>query len=122
MALCFLFTLVFTYPVMNFPLRISIHYLAFGETDTSPGQHVMETLIPFVLCMAGAVYADDVGLVFSLIGSVATGAVFFLFPTAMYWRSSKIHTRPAAMLAACACVFALGTVVMICGLIAALAG
>ena len=120
MALCFLFTIVFTYPMMNFPLRISLHYLAFGETDTTNLQHLAETLLPLALALTGALTVKDVGVVFAVVGAIGTASTFFLFPTLLYLRSNKIHARPGGMKVACVCLFVLGLVVMICGLWAAL--
>lgn len=43
---CFLFTFTFTYPLLNFPMRICIHYLFYGETEATNIQHILETVLP----------------------------------------------------------------------------
>ena len=35
---CFLFVATFTVPMVNFPMRVSIHYMLFGETNASEPQ------------------------------------------------------------------------------------
>ena len=119
---CFLFTFTFTYPLMNFPMRICIHYLAFGESEATPTQHVLETILPLCCTLTGALLVTDVGIVFSLIGSIATSSIFLLFPSALYIRSRKVVVKPRAQIIACYCTFAFGMMIMILGVISSLSG
>ena len=107
---------------MNFPMRICIHYLACGESEATPTQHVLETITPLCLTLAGALVLTDVGSVFSLIGSVATSSIFMLFPAALYLKSAKVVEKPRWRILACYCVFAFGVLVMVLGVIASLSG
>lgn len=119
-ALCLLFTMVFAYPVMNFPLRISLHYLLWGETDATRAQHVFETAAPLVIVLCGALVVHDVGAVFAVIGAVQTTTVFFVFPCLMYLRSKHIHDRPKSMVVACVVTMCFGSLILVFGLLTAL--
>ena len=111
----FLFTIVFVYPMSNFAMRICIHYLWKGETDTTPLQHAVETIVPFAAVMAGALFVTDLGVVYSLIGSIGAVSFFLLFPSAMYLKSPAIKERPPSMILACKAVFAFGVLLLILG-------
>lgn len=119
---CFLFTFTFTYPLVNFPMRICIHYLAVGETDATPLQHTLETVLPLCITLTGALLLTDVGIVFSLIGSIGTSSIFFLFPTSLYLTSKKVFEKPRAKLISCYAVFLFGLMVMILGVLSSLSG
>ena len=89
-TLGFLFTIVFTFPMINFPMRICIHYWLHGETEATPLQHFLETAVPFITTLLISLFVRDVGVVFSLVGSVETCSTFFLFPAAMFLRSTRV--------------------------------
>lgn len=90
------------------------HALAFGETDTTPAQHFLETVVPFTVVLTGAMFITDLGTVFRLIGSIGSCSYFLLFPTAMYLRSKAVARTPRATLAA-RCTFAFGVVLLVLG-------
>ena len=64
----FLFNLVFVYPLVNFSLRISLHYILFGQTKVTPAKHWLETLTMFGLSLAVGLTLKDVSLVVSING------------------------------------------------------
>jgi hypothetical protein len=119
-ALCMLFLMVFTYPVMQFPMRISIHYFLYGETDTTRLQHVLETAAPLAIALIGALYLTDVGVVFTLIGALTTSSSFFLLPAIMYLKTKTITLRPLYVVVLCYFSIVLGAVVLCCGFVATL--
>ena len=123
--MCFLFIVVSFFPMANFPMRVCIHYWLYGETEATPVQHLLETLIPFAVTLLGAVFLTDVGLVFSLVGSVETCSTYFLFPSAMVLASVKLRANPdtkpsRAVVAACWAVFVFGVFALVLGVISTL--
>ena len=76
--------------MMNFPLRVTLHYSVFGDSDTTTKQHVMETLIPFVLVTAVACFITDVAIVVSFVGAIARTAVFLLYPPLALLKCTKL--------------------------------
>lgn len=54
----FLVTIMFTFPMSNFAMRICIHYVFFGESETTNTQHALETIIPFALVRRARVFCD----------------------------------------------------------------
>lgn len=115
-----LFLMVFTYPVMQFPMRISIHYFLHGETDSTRLQHALETVVPLIIALLGAIALTDVGIVFTLIGALSTSSSFFLLPALMYLKTKKITARPQYAVVLCYFAMALGVVVLCCGFVATL--
>ena len=102
--------------------RISL-FLGAGETVATPIQHVLETVLPLCVTLAGALTLQDVGVVFGLIGSIGTSSLFFIFPVAMYLSSKPLKdSRTPMMTLACVCVFGLGLLIMFLGVISSLAG
>ena len=116
----FLFTIVFTFPMSNFAMRICIHHLLHGETDTTPIQHVLETVLPFAVVTAGALFVTDLGVVYSLLGSVRSTAIVLLFPAAMYLKSPAIKQRSPHMQTAAKAVFAFGWMFLVFGVISSI--
>jgi uncharacterized membrane protein len=76
----------------NFPLRVSIHFFAFGETgkEATLRQHVVETLIPFSVSLAVALVVTDVGILFSFVGALTRASMFCIFPATSVLRSRKL--------------------------------
>jgi hypothetical protein len=118
--LCFLFMFTFTYPLVNFAMRISIHYTLFGETNANQYQHVAETVIPLAIALAGALSFGDITLVFSLIGALGTASLYFLFPCTMFLASQKVHVTDRKQRLACIAVLCFGVIVSVCGVVAAI--
>jgi hypothetical protein len=50
-------------PVSNYSLRVSIHYMLFGETTASELQHIAETVVPVAGAMCVALLVSDVSMV-----------------------------------------------------------
>jgi Transmembrane amino acid transporter protein len=85
-AASYLFKILFTYPMSNYPLRVTLHYLYRGETVTTPRQHVLETLLPFAIALVVGLFVRDVGFLFSFTGAIARTAIVFLYPCALAWK------------------------------------
>lgn len=90
--LCYLLKIAVTYPFVNFPLRITVHYLLYGETPPTRTQHVTQTVTPFVLAAAIACFVHDVAVVFGFVGALTRTTVFFFFPALLMLRS--VRTGP----------------------------
>lgn len=120
--LCFLLTFTFTYPLMNFPMRICIHYLLYGETRATDSQHLVETVVPLCFVLAGALLLTDVGIVFSLIGSIATSSIYFIFPCLMFLKSSKVGVVALRSRVVVWCVLGFGLLVLVLGVVASVTG
>ncbi len=118
---CFLFVAAFTVPMMNYPMRITLHFLLHGETESSHMQHVVESVTPVLSAFLVAMFVTDVGLVFSFVGSVAASSTCFLFPCALFLASRGVaKSRSVADVALCCCVAAFGVVLLVLGVVAAL--
>jgi mannose/fructose/N-acetylgalactosamine-specific phosphotransferase system component IID len=116
----FLFTIVFVFPMVNFSLRICIHHLLHGETDTTRLQHVMETIVPFVVALAAALFVTDLGVVYGLIGSIGACSFALLFPALLYLRSVTMKDKSARMVWSCRVLFAVGVLMMVMGVLSSL--
>ena len=118
-TLGFLFTISFAYPLGSFALRLNVHSLLFGETESLTWQHAAETIIPFVIVLTGALFITNLGVVYGLIGSIASCSFFLLFPPAMYLHSKSL-TQSASLALAAKAVFGFGVAVMVTGVLASL--
>ena len=116
---CFLVKVVFTYPIINFPFRTTLHYLLHGETPTSNKQLAAETIIPFVFCCFIACIVTNVATVFSFVGAVARTSVFFIFPAGAALASSRIERLTARERISCWLLVALGFLSMGLGVLSA---
>jgi hypothetical protein len=122
----FLFTVVFFFPTVNFPMRICIHFWLFGETDATQLQHVLETVIPFTATLILSLFVNDVGVVFGLIGSVETCSTFFLFPAGMILCRPALKDsqtpQPAWLRPLCYVLLCFGACFLVLGVITTLYG
>ena len=84
---CFLFVATVTIPIINFPLRVSLHYMIWGESSVSDFQLLLETVLPFGVALITAVFVTDVGLVFSFLGAVTAAATSFVYPGLLFAKS-----------------------------------
>lgn len=99
-------------------MRICIHYWVYGETDPTPAQHVLETVIPFASTLLIAQFVSDVGTVFSLVGSVETCCTFFLFPAAIALFSPMLKAKGFGgmwLRPLCVLLLILGTLFLVLG-------
>ena len=119
---CFLFVATFTVPMVNYPMRISLHYMVFGETKASELQHLVETVVPVGASLIISIFVDNVGLVFSFIGAVTACAISFIIPGILFLRSQRLKDRTAGDVAVAWGVFALGITVACVGFGCAVAG
>jgi amino acid permease len=86
----YLLIIVFVFPLALFAVRLNLHFLVFGETETiTRMQHWSETLLLFGGAMAIGLSVSDVSLVFSLIGAVSTSLLAFILPAVLLLRSAK---------------------------------
>ena len=119
MLTTYLLKVVFTYAFLNFPFRITLHYLLFGKTEATTLQHVAETFIPFAIALGIACLVRNVAIVFSFVGSVARTAVFFLFPAVLYLRSRKLApTRSSVLTVMCYGFLVVGVTALALGIAA----
>ena len=121
-TLGFLLTIVFTYPMSNFAMRICLHYLLCGETQATTLQHFLETLLPFGVVLIGALYVTNLGIVYSLMGAVAACSFFLLFPTAMYLASKRLQARSTVSSVCAVATFAFGIVLLAFGVVTSVMG
>lgn len=113
--LCYLIKMLFSYPLSNFPLRITIHYQLYGNAPPTWLQHTLETTIPLLVAGGVAVAVSDVSVLFSIVGAVARTSISFLMPAAMLIRAGGA-TRLVRAFAWF--VFAFGAIVGVLGLAA----
>jgi amino acid permease len=111
----FLIKFVFTYPMLNVPCRVTVHYLFCGETTATTTQHVLTTALPFLLSLAVACIVTDVGVLFSFIGALSRTSVFFLYPAALTLVSKSLVPLRRAQRLVCYLYLVLGSVCMLSG-------
>jgi hypothetical protein len=61
-------------PVSNYSLRVSIHYMLFGETTASEIKHIAETVVPVVGALVVALFVTDVSMVRVSLGTILIDA------------------------------------------------
>lgn len=115
---CFLFVAVFTIPMMNFPIRVSLHYILYGETKRGEVAHVIESVLPLGAALLVAMVVTDVGLVFSFVGSVSAATTSFILPALLFLKSTKVAKSGLEVLGAFA-ILAIGLVTFVAGIISA---
>jgi hypothetical protein len=115
-TVCFLFTIVFVFPMANFSMRICIHHLLHGETDTTPLQHVLETVVPFACILTGSLFVTNLGIVYSLIGSIGSISFALLFPAGMYLQSKRTP-RHHALILFCRVAVSFGCCMLVLGVV-----
>lgn len=118
---CYLLKILTTYAMSNFPLRVTLHFLLFGETEATAVQNALETLVPFLVALLAGLLVTNVGFLFSFVGAVARSAVFFMYPCALYLRCSAVTDKGPAVRAACYALFGFGAVIMLLGVWSSLA-
>ena len=117
---CYLFKMLVSYPLSNFPLRVTLHYQVYKDAPATTVQHTVETLLPFIVSAGVAVAVSDVSILFSFVGAIARTVISFMFPAAMMLVSARHSAVFMSRLEAVLCyvVFAVGVVVMVLGLAA----
>lgn len=99
----------------NYPLRVTLHYLIHGETETTNIQHLAETVAPFAVALCVGLLVRDVGFIFSFVGAVSRTSVFYLYPCALYLRCGKLGTLSRGHVWVCVSLAAFGCMVMVLG-------
>lgn len=108
----YMLKMVCSYPLSNFPLRVTIHYQVYKDAPASLGQHVAETLVPFVIAVGVALCVTNVSVLFSFVGAIARTSISFLFPAAIMWRALRLSTLDKCV---CGVVAAFGAIVTLLG-------
>ena len=116
MIACYLLKTLTSYPLSNFPLRVTLHYALFRERPTTVVQHVLETVLPFAVALGIALVVTNVSVLFSFVGAVARTSISFLYPAAILLRSSAPVSGVDKAL--CWVVIVFGSVITVLGLAA----
>lgn len=78
----YLLKTMFSYPLANFPLRLSLlHLLRWGEPSFL--QHTLATLFSFSASLGLALLVGNVSFLFSFVGALARTSLSFLLPGAL---------------------------------------
>lgn len=104
MLIMFCFTILFTFPLVAFALRISLHYLLAKlrqiklkhEIPTLPAWG--ESTLLFGLSLLVGNLLNDVSIVFGITGAISSTVLSLVLPPLMFLKSSQIvriqtHTR-----------------------------
>ena len=117
---CFLFVAVFSVPISNFSLRISLHFMLFGETRASELQHVLETVVPIGGALIVAMFVSNVATVFSFTGAVTSSATSFIIPCVLFLRCTKLSDRSHRDVVTAWTILGLGLTIATIGLASAI--
>ena len=117
---CFLFVATSTVPISNIALRISLHFMCFGENTSSDLQHLMETVSVVAVALVAAVFVEDVGMVFTFTGAVTSSMVSFIVPSVLYLWCHTVPGRTWLDVQLARAVLVLGLVIATVGLGAAM--
>ena len=101
----------FTIPLFCYPVRVSLHFMVYGEKPTTDLQRMVESSAPLAVVLAIALFVDNVGLVFSFVGAVTTSMISFVVPSVLFLRSKALVDKSRTELALA--WLALGTGVML---------
>lgn len=115
--IAYLFKISFTYPMVNFPLRITIQYLICGEMEASTLQLFWQTFVPFVTATAVACVVSDVAVVWGFIGALTRTIVFYFYPALLMLRSSKVGRLTTVECTLCWSLVGLAVVTTVFGVI-----
>jgi len=103
MIACFLFAVIVTYPLINFAVRLSVDYILFSKSyhDKTLNKNHQNyrmygySIVLFLISASVGAFVDDVGPVFSLVGSTSTVLLSLVLPTAIYLRLKSKGFMPA---------------------------
>ena len=116
MTTAYLVKLVGGFPIIAVPVRVSLHYLFFGEKDATFKQHVLESTLIFIVSLAIGIFVRDVSQVFRFVGSVADTSVFFFFPCALMLVSKRVASPSRIQIVGCLALLSFGLVILALGL------
>eukprot|EP00050_Salpingoeca_kvevrii_P019307 m.84564 g.84564 ORF g.84564 m.84564 type:complete len:653 (-) comp8350_c0_seq1:111-2069(-) len=123
MLAMFCFTILFTFPLVAFVLRIGLHFLLGAwrtrkDIDLLPGW--LESTLIFGAAVLLGNLIDDVDVVFGITGSVSSTLLSLIFPAIFYLRSTQIE-RPHRHVVYSYIVIAAGIIVGVAGLVSNIA-
>lgn len=88
------FTIIFTFPIVHFALRLSLHHLLRGDSEMGEQALYTETYSVVGVSLVVGLLVKDVSLVFGFTGSLAAGIVTFIFPAWLFLRSERVRRTP----------------------------
>ena len=96
-------------------MRVTLHYLMFGDNTATTFQHAAESLVPFGIALTVGLLVSDVSFVFAFVGAIARTFVSFFFPAGMYLRCLMIGPLMWYQRATAYALLGLGSVIMVLG-------
>eukprot|EP00698_Gefionella_okellyi_P004734 TRINITY_DN1433_c0_g1_i2.p1 TRINITY_DN1433_c0_g1~~TRINITY_DN1433_c0_g1_i2.p1 ORF type:complete len:441 (-),score=90.71 TRINITY_DN1433_c0_g1_i2:788-2110(-) len=111
----FALIVIFSYPLVLFTFRLSIEHLWHGiEGRFNTIRFYILTIATIVVASVVAMFVSNVSFVFSLTGSVSSGALMMTLPAIAYIRIMPDTMRSPLKIAA-VCIAVLGVVILVLG-------
>ena len=93
----FAFTIVFTFPLVAFATRVSLHYLLFGPRGASHIEHFFETAAIVGVATGVGTTVDNVATVFGFVGAVGSATLSLTIPATLIVKSAAYKAKVSAL-------------------------
>lgn len=118
----FMFSVISTYPLVAFSMRIAIYWFAFGKKQMRSIEAWIISTVTYGVALCVALFVEDVSIVFGFTGAIASSLLTLIFPCAVFLKLALPRNYSKGFWgkfekAACYCIIALGVLVAVLGVV-----